>query len=70
MWKGGEEATGRIDGINIAALEPKAAREPLLRIKILQKPPTSSIEGIRLDRFEPGFLYEVGNTLGALLLAE
>jgi hypothetical protein len=49
---------------------PKAASEPLLRIRILQKPPTSSIDGIRLDRFEPGFLYEVGNTLGALLLAE
>ena len=44
--------------------------EPLLRIRIVQKPPSSSIDGIRLDYFEPGFLYEVGNTLGALLLAE
>lgn len=35
-----------------------------------QKPPSSSIDGIRLDHFEPGFMYEVGNVLGALLLAE
>ena len=42
----------------------------MLRIKILQEPPTSSIDGIRLDGFEPGFLYDVGNTLGAVLLAE
>ncbi len=41
-----------------------------MRIRILQRPPTSSIDGIRLDRFEPGFLYDVGNTLGALMLAE
>lgn len=46
------------------------AWEPLLRIRIVQKPSISSIDGIRLDRFEPGFHYEVGNTLGALLLAE
>jgi hypothetical protein len=42
----------------------------LLRIKILQKPPSASIDGIRLDHFEPGLMYEVGNTLGALMLAE
>ena len=29
-----------------------------------------SIDGIRLDRFEPGYQYEVGNSLGALFLAE
>ena len=42
----------------------------MLRIRILQKPPTSSIDGIRLDRFEPGFMYEVGNAIGAVMLAE
>jgi hypothetical protein len=41
-----------------------------VRIKVLQKPPIASIDGIRLDRFEAGCLYDVGNTLGALLLAE
>ena len=41
-----------------------------MRIKVLQKPPTSSIDGIRLDHFKPGFMYEVGNTIGAVLLAE
>lgn len=59
-----------INGINIARGAFKAAWEPLLRIRILQKPPSSSIDGIRLDHFEPGFLYEVGNTIGAVLLAE
>ena len=41
-----------------------------MRIRIIQRPPTKSIDGIRLDRFEPGYQYEVGNSLGALFLAE
>jgi hypothetical protein len=41
-----------------------------LRIKIVQRPPPQSIDGIRLDRFEPGHDYEVGSLLGALMLAE
>jgi hypothetical protein len=41
-----------------------------MRIRILQKPDTASIDGIRLDCFEPGFRYDVGPLLGALLLAE
>ena len=41
-----------------------------MRIQIVQRPSADSIDGIRLDRFEPGFQYEVGNSLGALLLAE
>jgi hypothetical protein len=41
-----------------------------MRIRILQKPSIRSIDGLRLDRFEPGHQYEVGNSLGALLLAE
>ena len=39
-------------------------------IKIVQRPPSTSIDGIRLDRFEPGHRYEVGSLLGALMLAE
>jgi hypothetical protein len=42
----------------------------LLRIKIVRHPPPTSSDGIRLDRFEPGHLYEVGSLLGALMLAE
>lgn len=41
-----------------------------MRIRIIQRPPDTSIDGIRLDRFEPGFQYEVGNNLGAVFLAE
>ena len=41
-----------------------------MRIEVVQRPPISSIDGIRLDCFEPGKQYEVGNSIGAVLLAE
>jgi hypothetical protein len=41
-----------------------------MRIRILQSPAIASIDGIRLDCFEPGVEYEVGNSIGALFLAE
>jgi hypothetical protein len=41
-----------------------------MRIRIVQRPHSDSIDGIRLDRFEVGYQYEVGNSLGALMLAE
>jgi hypothetical protein len=41
-----------------------------MRIRVIQRPPIPSIDGVRLDRLEPGCQYEVGNSLGALLLAE
>jgi hypothetical protein len=41
-----------------------------MRIRIVQRPPVSSIDGIRLDRYEVGRSYDVGNSLAGLLLAE
>jgi hypothetical protein len=41
-----------------------------IRIRIVQWPLPASIDGIRLDHFEPGQIYEVGNSIGSLLLAE
>jgi hypothetical protein len=41
-----------------------------MRIRIIQEPTKDCIDGIRLDRFRLGLQYEVGNTLGALFLAE
>ena len=41
-----------------------------MRIKVIHVPTSNCIDGIQLDRFRPGFQYEVGNTLGALFLAE
>ena len=41
-----------------------------MRIKIVQRPSSTSIDGIRLDRFEAGHQYEVGTLLGSLMLAE
>ena len=41
-----------------------------MRIRVLQRPTAASVDGLRLDRFEPGFLYDVGTSLGCFLLAE
>src|SRR5712672_858426 len=41
-----------------------------MRIKMVQRPTSSSIDGIQLDRFELGDQYEMGNQLGSLFLAE
>jgi len=41
-----------------------------MRIKIVQKPGTPSVDGVRLDRFRVGQQYELGTTLASLLLAE
>src|SRR5947208_2719136 len=41
-----------------------------MRIKIVQTPTRLSVDGVPLDRFQRGHQYEVGTSLGALLLAE
>jgi hypothetical protein len=41
-----------------------------MRIRMVQKPPMNSIDGIQLDCFAVGSDYEVGNSVGALFLAE
>jgi hypothetical protein len=41
-----------------------------MRIRITRTPPASSIDGLDLDRFEPGREYEVGTSVGNLMLAE
>jgi CheY-like chemotaxis protein len=40
-----------------------------MRVRILRRP-HGHADGISLDRFEPGFTYDVGTTIGSLLLAE
>ena len=41
-----------------------------MRIRIVQRPTVCSIDGIRLDRYEVGRIYDVGNSVAGLLLAE
>src|SRR5882724_5993421 len=41
-----------------------------MRIKILRTPTLRDVDGIRLDVFQPGLQYEMGNSLGALFLSE
>jgi hypothetical protein len=41
-----------------------------MRIKVLRTPTVLEVDGIDLQRFSVGLAYEVGNSLGALFLAE
>jgi hypothetical protein len=41
-----------------------------MRIRILHIPKSACIDGLRLDQFVDGHLYEVGTTVGALFLCE
>ena len=41
-----------------------------MRIRVLQTPTVSAVDGIDLQRFRPRQQYEVGNNIGALFLAE
>jgi len=41
-----------------------------MRIRLLQRPSRASVDGLSLEAFEPGQLYDVGTTLGMLFLAE
>jgi hypothetical protein len=41
-----------------------------MRIRMLRRPRENCIDGVRLDRFEPGLEYEVGSSLAALFFAE
>ena len=42
----------------------------MIRIRIVQSPPVADVDGIPVDYFEVGGDDEVGNSLGALFLAE
>jgi hypothetical protein len=41
-----------------------------VRIRIVQKPPVNTIDGLRLDLFEVGGQYDIGTMLASVLLAE
>jgi hypothetical protein len=41
-----------------------------VRILVIREPTTDCIDGIHLRLFRPGIRYEVGQTLGALFVAE
>ena len=41
-----------------------------MRIKIIRKPSLSRVNGLRLDVFQPGVLYEMVNTLAVFLISE
>src|SRR5687768_6706361 len=54
-----------------AAIRPaKSASVLEMRSRMVHKPTSSSIDGLRLDLFDVGHEYEVGSAIGALLLAE
>lgn len=41
-----------------------------MRIRVLQRPSLASVDGLRLDRFKTGYVYDVSTALGCLLLCE
>jgi hypothetical protein len=41
-----------------------------MRIRVIRRPSVASVDGLLLDRFEPGNLYDVGTTLGNFMLAQ
>jgi len=41
-----------------------------MRIRVIQRPTMPSVDGLELNRFQPGNVYEVGPALGCLLLSE
>jgi hypothetical protein len=41
-----------------------------MRIRVVRRPSVASIDGIRLDHFEPGSEHELGSGLGSLFLSE
>src|SRR5439155_20454137 len=57
-------------GIAIAADVRTPRFEGFMRIRMLRRPRETCIDGVRLDRYEPGLEYEVGSSLGALFCAE
>lgn len=51
-------------------LNREERQSPVMRIRIVQSPPVADVDGIALDYFEVGGEYVVGNSVGALFLAE
>ena len=41
-----------------------------MRIRVIHKPSVSVVDGVRLDVFQPGVLYDMGTMLGSVFLAE
>lgn len=41
-----------------------------IRVQITRKPPLESIDGVRIDSFEVGHVYEIGTSIAAVMLAE
>ena len=41
-----------------------------MRIRIIQKPAVEFIDGVRLDQFRPGHVYQLGSLMAGVFLAE
>jgi len=41
-----------------------------MRVRVIRRPTVASVDGLELNRFEPGNTYEVGTALGCLMLSE
>ena len=41
-----------------------------MRIRIIQRPTVEFIDGVRLDQFRPGHVYQLGSLMAGVFLAE
>jgi hypothetical protein len=57
-------------GMTRASMRVRAGWAATMRIKVVRRPTISHVDGVNLEHFAVGERYEVGVTLGALLLAE
>jgi hypothetical protein len=62
--------TSQVVGITIAARGRFNEKTALMRIRVVQRPTQASVDGLRLDRFETGYTYDVSTSLGCLMLSE
>jgi hypothetical protein len=54
----------------LLCLNPQAHNSRPMRIRVIQRPSTTSVDGLELGRFEPGRVYEVGTATASLMLSE
>jgi hypothetical protein len=68
--RGSNEGEQGVVASTLRSWHNKGIKKRLIRIKVVQTPLITELDGMDLRRFVPGQIYEVGSRLGAFLLAE
>src|SRR5260221_13069265 len=54
----------------LRCMTPQAHNSRSMRIRVIQRPSATSVDGLELNRFEPSQVYDVGTAMGSLMLSE